>query len=285
MRCGRVHGLFHIALLQNLPCVFARCAHTPAKQSALKLQPHRHGVVFLLAHPAAHLVPPEVMPSRCCTWCPTSWGNHVGLGKVAGRARRLLRVSCKSPGRCTPSGLRGSKTAPLLPAPCRRRWAWRRETAPVAPLVTPPPSRKTVCRHLPYPPARSIRSGPWCRLPVGRCGGLLHLRRHAAPTEQAQNRERLMPSTQPPSKRDHDGADADTAPTKHGHAAPPPLPRRSSTLSDSRLPSHFMLLLPAPRHHAGYGLDIRPSSRRSIRREGLIGKQQCARLPPLAGAG
>ena len=60
---------------------------------------------------------------------------------------------------------------------------------------------------------------------------------------------------------------------------PPPLPRRSSTLSDSRLPSHFMLLL---LHLATTRVWPRGAQFPAINpaRKGLIGKQRYARLPP-----
>jgi hypothetical protein len=54
----------------------------------------------------------------------------------------------------------------------------------------------------------------------------------------------LMPKDPSAQQGDDDGADADAAPPKNPAWPPEPPPaRRSSTLADSRLPSHFMRLL------------------------------------------
>lgn len=161
------------------------------------------------------------------------------------------------------------------------RWAWRRETAPgVAPGNAPTlaenrlPDIFRIRQHGRYEAGHGVVCRWALRGACCTCAGM------PPPLSRPRIVSGLMPSTQPPSRAITMVPMPMLRPPNTGMPPPPPLPRRSSTLSDSRLPSHFMLLLPAPRHHAGYGLDIRPSSRRSIRRKGLIGKQRYARLPP-----
>ena len=72
---------------------------------------------------------------------------------------------------------------------------------------------------------------------------LLNLNRPATAAQQAQNRQRIDAENPAANQRHHDGADADAAAADMPPPPKPwpPLPRRSSTFSDSRLPSHFML--------------------------------------------
>jgi hypothetical protein len=69
---GRVHGLFHIALLQDLAGILRMVGPHARKTVGLQLQPHTQRVVLGLADPPRISSIFRLMPSRFCTWWPTS---------------------------------------------------------------------------------------------------------------------------------------------------------------------------------------------------------------------
>jgi hypothetical protein len=88
---GRIHGLFDIALLQDLARICAWWAHTPAKQSAcssnrtlralycnLLTRPRIWSILPADAQQVLHMVPHLVR-------------NHVGLRKVARGTQTVLQ--------------------------------------------------------------------------------------------------------------------------------------------------------------------------------------------------
>ena len=203
--------------------------------------------------------------------------DHVGLREVARRAQARAAACRRSRGRCRPSGRPGSRTAPSPPGRCRRRWAWRRGTAPAC---GSPVGRAALLEHARVQTSSVSASTVETNARLAVVG-----RRRAAPgpaapaapapppLEHAEQRERVDAEDPAGDQRDHDRCRCRCCAPPIGKPPPPPPPppRRSSTLSLWRLPSHFMTRLLARHrrgrrrrrwHDAGTGVPRRPAAAR-----------------------
>ena len=232
----------------NLSRFCAWLAQTPAKQSACNSSRTLRALYWLWLTLRAHLLHLGADAQQVLHVVAHLVGDHIGLGKFAGRAQLVLQGfveaqvdvdllvgrAVERPHRAWPGAAggadRGRGTAPAWAA---GKWPrpWRR-----------PPSRRLRCR-----PARSRRTSPCGRRPAGLCAGACCCTCGVgAPPPLSRPRivSGLMPKIAAAHQRDDDRANANAAPADQPPRPPPPPPsRRSSTLSDSRLPSHFILML------------------------------------------